>query len=59
VESRQAMRKGLVTLVIDSQPRLIAKELIELMVQLPGAEQIDPQRHRVLVPLQIVTPENI
>jgi LacI family transcriptional regulator len=59
VESRQAMRKGLVTLVIDSQPRLIAKELIELMVQLPGAEQIDLQRHRVLVPLQIVTPENI
>ena len=59
VESRQAMRKGLVTLVIDSQPRLIAKELIELMVQLPGDEEIDPQRHRVLVPLQIVTPENI
>jgi LacI family transcriptional regulator len=53
------MRKGLVTLVIDSQPRLIAKELIELMVQLPKAHAIDPQRHRVLVPLQIVTPENI
>ncbi|MFY1663189.1 LacI family DNA-binding transcriptional regulator [Pseudomonas sp. Pseu.R1] len=59
VESRQAMRKGLVTLVIDSQPRLIAKELIDVMVQLPKAEAIDPQRHRVLVPLQIVTPENI
>jgi LacI family transcriptional regulator len=59
VESRQAMRKGLVTLVIDSQPRLIAKELIEVMVELPRTKEIDPQRHRVLVPLQIVTPENI
>jgi LacI family transcriptional regulator len=59
MESRQAMRKGLVTLVIDSQPRLIAKELIEVMVQLPRVKEIDPQRHRVLVPLQIVTPENI
>jgi LacI family transcriptional regulator len=59
VESRQAMRKGLVTLVIDSQPRLIAKELIALMVQLPKEHAIDPQRHRVCVPLQIVTPENI
>jgi LacI family transcriptional regulator len=59
VDSRQAMRKGLVTLVIDSQPRLIAKELIEVMVQLPVDSQIDPQRHRVCVPLQIVTPENI
>ncbi|MFJ3525937.1 LacI family DNA-binding transcriptional regulator [Pseudomonas sp. NPDC090203] len=59
MESRQAMRKGLVTLVIDSQPRLIAKELIEVMVQLPRVKVIDPQRHRVLVPLQIVTPENI
>jgi LacI family transcriptional regulator len=59
VESRQAMRKGWVTLVIDSQPRLIAKALIEVMVQLPKAQAIDPQQHRVLVPLQIVTPENI
>lgn len=59
VESRPAMRKGLVTLVIDSQPQLIAKSLIEVMVQLPKTEEIDPQRHRVLVPLQIVTPENI
>ncbi|MFJ3487866.1 LacI family DNA-binding transcriptional regulator [Pseudomonas sp. NPDC090202] len=59
VESRQAMRKGLVTLVIDSQPRLIAKELIDVMVELPKGAEIDPQRHRVLVPLQIVTPENI
>lgn len=59
IESRQAMRKGLVTLVIDSQPQLIAKALIEVMVQLPKAQEIDPQRHRVLVPLQIVTPENI
>jgi len=59
VESRQAMRKGLVTLVIDSQPRLIAKELIEVMLQLPNTDVIDPQRHRVLVPAAIVTPENI
>jgi LacI family transcriptional regulator len=59
VESRQAMRKGLVTLVIDSQPQLIAKALIDVMVQLPKAQTIDPQRHRVMVPLQIVTPENI
>lgn len=59
VESRPAMRKGLVTLVIDSQPKLIAQALIEVMVQLPKADTIDPQRHRVLVPLQIVTPENI
>ena len=57
-ESRQAMRKGLVTLVIDSQPMLIAKALIEVMQDLPGAEAIDPDRHRVFVPLQIVTPEN-
>jgi LacI family transcriptional regulator len=57
-ESRQAMRKGLVTLAIDSQPALIAKALIELMQELPGVDQIDPQRHRVFVPLQIVTPEN-
>lgn len=59
VESRQAMRKGLVTLVIDSQPRLIARELIEVMVQLPNVQATDPQQHRVYVPLQIVTPENI
>lgn len=59
VESRQAMRKGLVTLVIDSQAQLIAKELIQLMVELPSVTEIDPQRHRVCVPLQIVTPENI
>lgn len=59
VESRQAMRKGLVTLVFDSQPQLIAKELIDVMVRLPSEQGFDAQRHRVFVPLQIVTPENI
>ncbi|WP_268796454.1 LacI family DNA-binding transcriptional regulator [Pseudomonas huanghezhanensis] len=57
-ETRQAMRKGLVTLVIDSQPVLLAQALIELMQALPTADAIDPQRHRVFVPMQIVTPEN-
>lgn len=57
--SRQALRQGLITLVIDSQPNVLAKELIALMVKLQTAGEFDPVEQRVFVPLQVLTPENI
>ncbi|WP_103307850.1 MULTISPECIES: LacI family DNA-binding transcriptional regulator [unclassified Pseudomonas] len=56
--SRQALAQGLVDVVIDSQPRQTATALVDLLVELQTAEQFDPVRHRVHIPLQIVTSEN-
>lgn len=56
--SRQALDQGLITLVIDSQPRLLAEELIELMVKLQSQPEYDPLRQRIHVSLQIMTSEN-
>jgi len=57
--SRHALRQGLIRLVIDSQPTVLAKELIALMVKLQTAETFDPVQQRIFVPLQVLTPENI
>lgn len=57
--SRQALSQGLVDVVMDSQPRQTAVALIELLVALQSGEGFDPVRHRVYVPPQIVTSENI
>jgi LacI family transcriptional regulator len=56
--SRQALAQGLISLVIDSQPRLLAAALVDLLVELQTAPDFDPARHRIHVPLQIVTSEN-
>ncbi|SIR91884.1 LacI family DNA-binding transcriptional regulator [Pseudomonas sp. A214] len=56
--SRQALAQGLVDVVIDSQPRQTATALVNLLVELQTAQQFDPVRHRVHIPLQIVTSEN-
>jgi LacI family transcriptional regulator len=45
-------------LVIDSQPRLLAAALVDLLVELQTAPDFDPARHRIHIPLQIVTSEN-
>lgn len=57
--SRQALGQGLIDVVMDSQPRQTATALVQLMVQLQSAEGFDPLQHRVHIPLQIVTCENI
>ncbi|WP_213878745.1 LacI family DNA-binding transcriptional regulator [Pseudomonas sp. dw_358] len=57
--SRQALRDGLITLVVDSQPRQVAEALVTLLVQLQDGQAFDPARHRVRVPLQIMTSENV
>ncbi|RMS57476.1 hypothetical protein ALP64_204600 [Pseudomonas syringae pv. actinidiae] len=44
--------------MIDSQPLQIAEALINLLVELQTGNGFDPLRHRVYVPLQIVTSEN-
>ena len=56
--SRQALSQGLISLVIDSQPRLLAAALVDLLVELQTAPDFDPARHRIHIPLQIVTSEN-
>jgi len=56
--SRQALAQGLISLVIDSQPRLLAQALVDLLVELQTAPTFDPVRHRIHIPLQIVTSEN-
>jgi LacI family transcriptional regulator len=56
--SRQALDQGLISLVIDSQPRLLAAALIDLLVELQTTPDFDPARHRVHIPLQIMTSEN-
>ncbi|BBI42531.1 LacI family DNA-binding transcriptional regulator [Pseudomonas syringae pv. actinidiae] len=56
--SRLALARGLVDVVIDSQPLQIAEALINLLVELQTGNGFDPLRHRVYVPLQIVTSEN-
>ncbi|BAV74719.1 LacI family transcriptional regulator [Pseudomonas chlororaphis subsp. aurantiaca] len=56
--SRRALDQGLINLVIDSQPRLLASALIELLVELQTTPDFDPIRHRIHVPLQIITSEN-
>jgi len=56
--SRQALAQGLVSLVIDSQPRLLAAALVDLLVELQSAPAFDPVRHRIHIPLQIMTSEN-
>ena len=57
--SHQALKQGLISLVVDSQPKLIAAALMDLLVELQTAPQFDPLRHRIHVPLQIVTSENL
>jgi LacI family transcriptional regulator len=56
--SRQALAQGLISLVIDSQPRLVATALVDLLVELQTTPDFDPLRHRIHVPLQIMTSEN-
>ncbi|MGP0016208.1 MULTISPECIES: LacI family DNA-binding transcriptional regulator [Pseudomonas] len=56
--SRQALEQGLISLVIDSQPPLLAQALVELMVELQTRPDFDPLRQRIHVPLQIMTSEN-
>ncbi|MBV4462474.1 LacI family DNA-binding transcriptional regulator [Pseudomonas sp. SWRI79] len=56
--SRQALDQGLISLVIDSQPRLLATALVDLLVELQTTPDFDPIRHRIHVPLQIITSEN-
>ncbi|MDR8363223.1 LacI family DNA-binding transcriptional regulator [Pseudomonas sp. JL3] len=56
--SRQALDQGLISLLIDSQPRLLATSLVDLLVELQTTPDFDPIRHRIHVPLQIITSEN-
>ncbi len=56
--SRLALANGLVDVVIDSQPLQIAEALVNLLIELQTVNSFDPLRHRVYVPLQIVTSEN-
>ncbi len=55
--SRQALDQGLISLVIDSQPRLLATALVDLLVELQTTPDFDPIRHRIHIPLQIITSE--
>ncbi|MGY2230964.1 LacI family DNA-binding transcriptional regulator [Pseudomonas tolaasii] len=57
--SRQALRQGLIDVVMDSQPRQTATALVQLLVQLQSAEAFDPARHRLYIAPQIVTSENM
>ncbi|WLG87173.1 LacI family DNA-binding transcriptional regulator [Pseudomonas cucumis] len=56
--SRQALDQGLISLLIDSQPRLLAAALVDLLVELQTTPDFDPIRHRIHIPLQIITSEN-
>ncbi|MCK9813393.1 LacI family transcriptional regulator [Pseudomonas chlororaphis] len=56
--SRQALSQGLISLVIDTQPTLLAAQLIELMVRLQTEPAFCAATQRIYVPLQIVTAEN-
>ncbi|MBT2372669.1 LacI family DNA-binding transcriptional regulator [Pseudomonas fluorescens] len=56
--SRQALADGLISLVIDAQPRLLAPALVDLLVQLQTTPEFDPLRHRIYIPLQIITSQN-
>ncbi|WP_439864986.1 LacI family DNA-binding transcriptional regulator [Pseudomonas antarctica] len=57
--SRQALSQGLIDVVMDSQPHQIATALVQLLVALQTAEAFDPVRHRMHIPPQIVTSENM
>jgi len=57
--SRQALRQGLIDVVMDSQPALTATSLVRLLVELQTSESFDPVRHRVLITPRIVTSENM
>ncbi|RRW40400.1 LacI family DNA-binding transcriptional regulator [Pseudomonas luteola] len=57
--SRQALRQELISLVIDSQPALLAKAVVDLLVELPTSQQSLSSSHQALIPLQILTPENV
>ncbi len=57
--SRQALSQGLIDVVMDSQPRQTGVALVELLVKLQTAEAFDPVRHRLYIPPQIVTSENL
>jgi LacI family transcriptional regulator len=57
--SRQALAQGLISLVIDSQPRLLAAALVDLLIELQTTADFDPVRHRIHIPLQIMTCENV
>lgn len=57
--SRQALRQGLIDVVMDSQPGQTATALVQLMVELQSAQGFDPARQRVYIPPQIVTSENL
>jgi LacI family transcriptional regulator len=48
----------LISLVIDSLPRLLATALVDLLVELRTTPDFDPIRHRIHIPLQIITSEN-
>jgi len=56
--SRQALAQGLISLVIDSQPQRLAPVLVDLLVELQTAPDFDPVRHRIHIPMQIITSEN-
>jgi LacI family transcriptional regulator len=56
--SRKALAEGLVSLVIDSQPRLLGTAIVDLLIELQSSPDFDPARHRHYIPLQILTSEN-
>ncbi|KQQ55950.1 LacI family transcriptional regulator [Pseudomonas sp. Leaf127] len=56
--SREALADGLVRVVIDSQPALLARALIKVLVQLQDTDVFCPDAHCIRVPLQIVTAQN-
>ncbi|MES2869121.1 MAG: LacI family DNA-binding transcriptional regulator [Pseudomonadota bacterium] len=56
--SHQALEQGLISVVVDSQPQLMATALIDLLVELQTSPDFDPIRHRIHTPLQIITSEN-
>lgn len=56
--SHQALEQGLISVVVDSQPQLMATALIDLLVELQTTPDFDPIRHRIHTPLQIITSEN-
>ncbi|MFL1493929.1 LacI family DNA-binding transcriptional regulator [Pseudomonas antarctica] len=57
--SRQALSQGLIDVVMDSQPGQTGTALVALLVELQSAEAFDPLRHRVHIPPQIVTSQNL
>jgi LacI family transcriptional regulator len=56
--SRKALAQGFIDVVMDSQPPLTAVALVNLLVVLQTSTVFDPEKHRIHIPLNIVTPEN-